>query len=951
MQNHFESMGDHVFISYARADAVDFAAKLHDDLESNNVRAWLDQRDIKPGQNFRIAIDKGLLAARVVIVLLSPVSVLSDEVTSEWNDALSRFVPVIPLMVADCRVPPNLAILQYIDFRGDYDKALARLLDRLAHVEENHLAYLEDRLKELEAAQQSIADPETLSNRIVLLKSAIAYYSRGTLITAPPDAPPASPEVPARAPIYAERRKSIGYPVAVISHFHDRKAQQAQIQKLLADPATRLVSLIGRAGIGKSGLVTKVLGDILLDAWEYLDADAPRPSFGGIIYISTRTRGLSVERIFLDSADLLGGEQQSIIRNLWRSPDFDLETKTVQLLDHFRDGLYIILLDNVEDVQDAQGALTDSDLYHFIEKALHETHNLKLLVTTRLPLALGGDLEKLDKRVRLEDGLPTDDGVAMLRELDHNGEAHFLNEDAAKLAQAATLVHGVPRALEILFSICKQDPFMTLDELIEQHREHPEIENLVADNYKRLDGSARFVLDALAVFARPAPLPALEFMLQPFAPDVPVRQTVDRLWRMATISVDRPTRTVNLHPIDRDYIYGALPASGDYSRYALEVRAAAYYVTQRLPAEQWQRIDDFEAQLNEFDHRVRAGEYESAFDLLDSFDDNLLAWGHFDRLIDMRRRLDGTLSSTETMFINIMRLGNVYLTRREMRAALDHYHRALALPQSEVNAGLLAKLHLNIVSAYLSQGQLDEGEEHNRIAMGLIEAHGDPRNLAAALQNAVVLNIFRGNYPAALEAQERVQTVVDALNDPAMQTRSLSNLIQLYNQLGRFEEGLKALEAGLPVVRSTHNKTLIAGVLANKGAALHGSGRVAEAVSAYQEVLEIARELGDRQLEATMLTNMGLAAADQGNFTEAERYQEQALVVVREIGHRVIEANIFDNIGLIYQQQGRFAEAITQFEQALAIANEVNDPVGQQTFQQHIDEARQKQSAQGDATE
>jgi tetratricopeptide (TPR) repeat protein len=949
MQNHFESMGDHVFISYARADAVDFAARLHDDLEANSVRAWLDQRDIKPGQNFRLAIDKGLLAARVVIVLLSPVSVLSDEVTSEWNDALTRFVPVIPLMIADCRVPPNLAILQYIDFRGDYDNALARLLDRLAHVEENHLAYLEDRLKELEAAQQSIAEPETLTNRITLLRSAIAYYSRGTLITVPPDA--AAPEALVRAPIYAERRKSIGHPVAIISHFHDRKAQQAQIQKLLADPAVRLVSIIGRAGIGKSGLVTKVLGDILMDAWDYLEGTAVRPPFGGIIYISTRTRGLSVERIFLESADLLGGEEQSIIRNLWRSPDYDLETKTAQLLDHFRDGLFIILLDNVEDVQDAQGALTDSDLYHFIETVLQGTHNLKLLVTTRLPLALGGDLEKLDKRVRLEDGLPPDDGVAMLRELDHNGEAHFLNEDSSKLERAVTLVHGVPRALEILFSICKQDPFMTLDDLIEQHREHPEIENLVADNYKRLDAPARYVLDALAVFARPAPLPALEFMLQSFAPDVPVRQTVDRLWRLATVSVDRPTRTVNLHPIDRDYVYGALPADGDYSRHALEIRAADYYVAQRLPAEQWQRIDDLEPQLNEFDHRVRAGQYEAAFALLSGFDSSLLAWGHLDRLIDMHQQLDGRLPTQEMAFTNIMRLGNVYLTRRAMRTALEHYQRALALPHAEISQDLLAKINLNMTSAYLSQGELDKGEEHNKIATSLTEAMGDQRNLAAALQNEVVFNIYRGNYPAALDAQERVQKVVDALNDSAMQTRSLSNLIQLYNQLGRFDDSLRAVEAGMPVVRSTQNKTLTAGILANKGAALHGSGRVAEAVSAYQEVLEIARELGDRQLEATMLSNMGLAAADQGSFAEAERYQEQALIVAREIGHRVIEANIFDNIGLIYQQQGRFAEAIAQFEQALAIANEVSDPVGQQTFQQHIDDARQKQSAQGDAKE
>jgi hypothetical protein len=69
-----------VFISHSHADAT-FAAKLSEQLESEevlengtvrNIRVFLDQWDIKPGDNIPLRLIGALDRARYVVCLLSP---------------------------------------------------------------------------------------------------------------------------------------------------------------------------------------------------------------------------------------------------------------------------------------------------------------------------------------------------------------------------------------------------------------------------------------------------------------------------------------------------------------------------------------------------------------------------------------------------------------------------------------------------------------------------------------------------------------------------------------------------------------------------------------------------------------------------------------------------------------------------------------------------------------
>ena len=72
-----------VFISYARDDGRKFAIRLHKDLEDAGVRAFLDELDMKSGQNINFVVQSNLMNARAVLAVLTPASSLCDFVGGE----------------------------------------------------------------------------------------------------------------------------------------------------------------------------------------------------------------------------------------------------------------------------------------------------------------------------------------------------------------------------------------------------------------------------------------------------------------------------------------------------------------------------------------------------------------------------------------------------------------------------------------------------------------------------------------------------------------------------------------------------------------------------------------------------------------------------------------------------------------------------------------------------
>ncbi|HME57732.1 MAG TPA: TIR domain-containing protein [Terracidiphilus sp.] len=115
------------FFSYCREDS-DFALRLAGDLKAAGANVWMDQLDIEPGMPWDREVEDALANCARLLVILSPVSVKSDNVRDEVSFALSKQKRVVPVLYRECEVPFRLARLQHIDFRTDYARGLKALL-------------------------------------------------------------------------------------------------------------------------------------------------------------------------------------------------------------------------------------------------------------------------------------------------------------------------------------------------------------------------------------------------------------------------------------------------------------------------------------------------------------------------------------------------------------------------------------------------------------------------------------------------------------------------------------------------------------------------------------------------------------------------------------------------------------------------------------------------------
>jgi hypothetical protein len=85
--------------------------------------------------------NKGLKNSKYFIVVLSPDSLTSSWVNEETSYAILQQITlnsvfVIPVLIADCEIPPLLKTRRYIDFRKSFDEGLKELTGRLNKDEE-----------------------------------------------------------------------------------------------------------------------------------------------------------------------------------------------------------------------------------------------------------------------------------------------------------------------------------------------------------------------------------------------------------------------------------------------------------------------------------------------------------------------------------------------------------------------------------------------------------------------------------------------------------------------------------------------------------------------------------------------------------------------------------------------------------------------------------------------
>ena len=121
------------FLSYSRSDEQ-VALRLAKDLRTAGIGIWVDQLDIRPGEQWDRAIERALRECCGLLVVLSPRSVASNNVADEISYAIDAGKSVLPVMIEKVPLPLRLNRMQRVDATSDYDSALLRVREELTRL-------------------------------------------------------------------------------------------------------------------------------------------------------------------------------------------------------------------------------------------------------------------------------------------------------------------------------------------------------------------------------------------------------------------------------------------------------------------------------------------------------------------------------------------------------------------------------------------------------------------------------------------------------------------------------------------------------------------------------------------------------------------------------------------------------------------------------------------------
>lgn len=1078
----------HHFLSYARSDATDIVKKLRDDLEKYGFTTWLDTIDITSG-DWDSAIDEGLHSARAVLVIMTSGAVMSLQVKSEWNDALSQYLPVIPLLFKPCQIPRVLRVFNYVDFTENYDDGFQQLVTVLETLAGHHLEYLKQTLRALGLAQQESTDPRRFRSKIQDLRDRINHWEAQYSVQDEriyTDLKRYRREVNTGVSTLQQERVLyvVGQrPLDVIAFFKDRIKERHIVSQLLADPNSRLVSIIGRGGMGKTAIARVILHNIEQGQWQHTetnrndrnvtwdfdgyDRDGKQdireidgtqlrqvreallsafptrqllemmvldqlnenllalvgessfehmvfelirwsisrgrleklvnaalkqndqnpqlmsvakqlqlsndqsstrnvltneatqkiptsssviPIFvSGIAYLSTMTTGISWEKIFTYCSRMFDPEIAAKLQRIWENGQLALDEKISQLITACNNGLYILLLDNFEELLNDQGKIVDEDLSLFLEKVLLGHTSLRLLITSRIPLSLKRSLAAFDKQIYLRDGLPPIDAVQLLRDLDPNGNYGLYDALDTQLTDLAKMTHGVPRALESVVGLLANDPFLDINELLSEFFQREDVvRDLIEENYRRLDLPARRILQALSIFRRPVMQFAIEYLLLGFDKSIDVATTLRRLINTHIINVDRTSKTIYLHPIDQDYAYSQIPDGPVqallYSKRSLESRAADYYAQLKMDRKAGRSLSEIQYHVLEIEHRIRADEYNKAAEVLLEISTEAANCGYANTMQEFYTSIVEKVSDKRLQMLieheNILfsiRLGLLEEAASSARSTIELAHE---LGDRETQMKTLGRL----AATMRFLGYLNDSARYMEEAEGILNASGDPFQDPELLFEAGLIAVYRKKYQQSIQYAQNLSQPAFASRTPFGPLFSANLLSVNYLVLNKLDQALEHTNQWIKRCRELNQRDSLVYAYNTLGLVQASFGHSREALNAFTEALEMANEDSNLRPEGMILHNLARFYRMQSDLDSALNYANSSVVRLKQVGAKYLMASEALVAAIEAAKRDEFRTEIKTLIQCAEIAKENPDLMDALELLRYVEQLADRES-------
>ena len=722
-------------------------------------------------------------------------------------------------------------------------------------------------------------------------------------------------------------------PATAPTWFQDRQVETGLLARYLTDPGIRLVTVVGRGGIGKTAMVCRLLQG--LEAGRIPDVEGESAiTVGGIVYLSRNgVHKVEYPTLVADLLRLLPAEDTQRLQGIYQDPQYTSADAMLAVLEAFPAGEpVVVLLDNLESVMDAEcETLAEQALHEGLSAVLTApAHAVTIIATTRMaPTGLLKVAPAAQRQLRLEAGLGSPDAQIVLRELDDDGHLGLRDAPDQLLDGLRQHTRGFPRALEAVKAILDGDATLTPRDLLDRTRHLPEdqvVQVLVGDAYGLLDPAARQVMQALSVYPAPVPAVGVDFLLRPVNPTIDAAPILVRLVRrqMARFQGEQ----YSLHPLDREYARSQLPAGcpddspAAFTLSGLRARAADYYAQVRTPRESWSGLVDVRPQLAEFELRCESGDYNAAAAVLAGIDVGYLqVWGHYRAVADLHGRIHGRITDPALNAAHLAGLGSCQYSLGDYRQAIDLHTQALAIARSRSDRQREGNQLSNLGNCHFRLGDYRQAAGLYTQALDIVRDIGDRRSEGIALGGLGKCGSSLGDYRQAIDLHTQALAIARAIGDRLREGNQLSNLGNCHFDLGDYRQAIGLYTQALAIARSRGDRQREGAELGNLGNCHFDLGDYRQATDLYTQALDIVRDIGARRLEGVTLGYLGNCHGSLGDYRQAIDLHTQALAIARHTGDRYTEATALYYLGQAWLASGDARQAVMLLEQAVNVAD------------------------------
>ncbi len=280
-------------------------------------------------------------------------------------------------------------------------------------------------------------------------------------------------------------------------------------------------------------------------------------------------------------------------------------------------------------------------------------------------------------------------------------------------------------------------------------------------------------------------------------------------------------------------------------------------------------------------------------------------------------------------------LSKLYAAQSNLNDLDSNYDKAITAAKEAIRWGEIGQNIQNQAVGYRwwgwncsRKGEFDDAIVYAQKGLEMAQTLADKHEEAACARVMSLALVRQGHYARGVEFAQHAYTLFRETGDRWGEAKSLNMLGISHWYLGEYDKAKAHYQQALPIYREIGNKEGENSILGNMGLVASYRGNYQEAIRHYKQILVSYRYAGNRWSESWTLNNLGSTSLDLYEFETAIAYCKEASRLAVETEGRWLEVNALHNCGSAYWYLGEYALADVYYQQTSVIQDEINETHG-----------------------